>query len=176
MRCKNYFGYTIYENGDIYGKRIKHKLLKTYIGTTGYYTFKFCYGVGQIDRKVHRVIAELFIPNPENKPCINHKDANKLNNNIDNLEWYTHKENSVHAKSLGLFQSQKGSKSTLSIPVYQYDSLGVFINKYDSHREASRITGIREDVICRYSNKNKLIINKYKIVNGFIWLKQPIIR
>ena len=47
--------------------------------------------------KIHRLLGEYFIPNPENKPCINHKDGNKLNNSLNNLEWATISENTKHA-------------------------------------------------------------------------------
>ncbi len=68
----------------------------------GYYALRL---VGDDDRrglKVHRLVAKAFIPNPENKPCVNHKDGNKLNNNVDNLEWCTYSENTIHALKIGL--------------------------------------------------------------------------
>jgi hypothetical protein len=52
-------------------------------------------------KRVHRIVAELFIPNIDNKPLVNHKDCNKTNNHFENLEWVTHKENSVHANQNG---------------------------------------------------------------------------
>ena len=52
--------------------------------------------------QVHRLVAEAFIPNPENKPFINHIDNNGLNNHIENLEWCTHKENTKHSLKNGL--------------------------------------------------------------------------
>ena len=63
----------INKNGYVYAVLRKNKMSKTYL--------------------VHRLVAKVFIPNPENKICVNHIDCNRHNNNINNLEWYTHKEN-----------------------------------------------------------------------------------
>ena len=61
--------------------------------------------------KVHRLVAYSFITNPENKPCVNHKDGVKFNNLVSNLEWNTYRENSQHAHDTGLV-SRKGSKNS----------------------------------------------------------------
>lgn len=73
----------------------KGKILKQFKGN--YYSISINEN-GKIKRKfVHRLVASAFIPNPRNKPCINHKDGNKYNNNIENLEWCTIQENTKHA-------------------------------------------------------------------------------
>lgn len=84
-------GYRIKENGEIYSPA-KKRLLKKTLLKNGYYAI----GIKNKLFYLHRLLAQSFIPNPFNKKCINHKDGNKLNNNIDNLEWCTYKENNIH--------------------------------------------------------------------------------
>lgn len=57
--------------------------------------------------KIHRLVAETYLDNPNNKETVNHIDANKLNNCLENLEWMTFNENRSHAQKLGLFKSTK---------------------------------------------------------------------
>jgi hypothetical protein len=58
---------------------------------------------------VHLLVARTFIPNPKNKPQVNHKDGNKLNNNVSNLEWVTNAENVIHSRITGLNVTPKGA-------------------------------------------------------------------
>lgn len=63
---------------------------------------------------IHRLVANAFIINKENKPCINHIDGNKQNNKVDNLEWITYSENHKHAFKIGLKKSRKGEEMSNS--------------------------------------------------------------
>ncbi|MFV0535956.1 MAG: HNH endonuclease [Dysgonomonas sp.] len=101
---------------------------------------------------LHRLIAEAFIPNPENKPQINHINGNKSDNRIENLEWATQSENISHAYKNGYktapFLNCRAEKNHLSKAVTQYKN-GVKINDFGSIREASRITGVNSITISR---------------------------
>ena len=99
--------YIAYSDGRIFSL-IKNRFLKfSYSNTTEYLTVLLSNKKIKKQKLVHRVIAETFIPNPKNKPCVNHIDGNKLNNNIKNLEWVTYSENMQHAFKIGLCELTK---------------------------------------------------------------------
>ena len=79
---------------------------------------------------LHRIIAQLFVPNPENKPIVNHIDGNKENNCSDNLDWVTKSENTKHAHENGLIKKNMRE-------VNQYDKEGKFLTKFESIKSAS---------------------------------------
>ncbi|WP_462382269.1 NUMOD4 domain-containing protein [Pseudomonas sp. Marseille-QA0892] len=91
-----------------YERVIPERVLKTNIGRNGYKRTTLTYeGKPQL-WLVHRLIAMTFLPNPGGLPCVNHIDACKLNNRVENLEWVTHAENMAHAARLGLMPSMSG--------------------------------------------------------------------
>lgn len=110
--------------------------------------------------RLHRLVAEAFIPNPNNKLQINHKDGNKKNNNIENLEWCNQSENMKHAYNNGL-----ANNNNQKIKVLQYDLNNNFIRNYDSLLEASKQTNIG------ISSISLCINGKQKTTHNFIFKK-----
>lgn len=91
----------IWSDGTVYSYKVKRKL-NVHLNGSGYPYIRIKHNYVWHNLVIHRVLAKIFIPNPENKPCINHIDGVKTNNDLSNLEWVTHKENSKHAVELGL--------------------------------------------------------------------------
>lgn len=90
---KNFEGlYAVTEQGQVWSYK-RNRFLKPYKTSSGYYQVKLQKDGQTKSLRVHRLVAEAFIENTENKPYVNHKDENPLNNNVDNLEWVTAKEN-----------------------------------------------------------------------------------
>lgn len=83
------------ECGNVY--REDGRLRKAKPGYYGYITIAYIDAYGNHKCiQAHRLVALAFIPNPENKRCVNHIDGDRANNNVDNLEWVTHQENTIH--------------------------------------------------------------------------------
>lgn len=134
----------------------------------GYLQVRISTGSTFITRKVHRLVAQAFIPNPDNLPFVNHKDENPSNAHVDNLEWCTHEYNvnygtcqerrskilRGHAK---LGAAGRPMKTVLQVSGNSY--IGVF----ESCQEASRKTGINDRHI------GECCLFKRKSAGGFMW-------
>lgn len=124
--------------------------------------------------RVHKEVAKAFIPNPDNLPQINHKDLNKQNNKVDNLEWCSISYNVKHgikngANTMNGFNKYNKNKSHKKYGyIYQYDKAMKFIKKYYSPLEASKITGVCCRNILQCINHQEGRTH----AGGYIWLAE----
>ena len=101
--------YAVSEKGDIINVR-SGRTLRT-VMQNGYVRVQLSINGVRRNYPVHRLVARAFIPNPENKPYVNHKDGNKQNNCVENLEWVTAREDDNHARATGLKEQCKPIKA-----------------------------------------------------------------
>ena len=125
------------------------KILKTQVDSKGYHRIRVTIEQIKMTYKVHREVAKAFIDNPTNLPQVNHKDGNKDNNNVSNLEWVTNQENAHHAIKNGLWDSVvEGAKRVnesrkKAIIAYRVDGEVPCTKWFDSISEAEREFGSR---------------------------------
>lgn len=111
-KLKRYEGYCVTQDGMVWTHK-KEKYLNIYdVDKRGWLCVALMENGVNRNRRLHRLVAETFIPNPKNKPSINHVDCDKSNNNVENLEWVTNKENTAHAIKNGLFHNIKDWKKS----------------------------------------------------------------
>ena len=136
------------------------RVLKTSLNNNGYLRLFLCKNNKRKHLYLHRIIATAFIDNPDVKPCVNHIDENKLNNDLSNLEWCTVRENLIHGTRT------KRVAEKLSQKVIQLDLNDNILNVFKSMRQAERETGIDATSISACCN------GKRKSAGGYKWIKK----
>ena len=156
MKFNNFID--VSESGDIksHGKLINGEITKN-----GYRRVHVSHNGTQYKFLVHRLVATAFIPNPDNLPCVNHKDGNKLNNNVNNLEWSTYSENNKHAYNTGLRDKYATAKRTRKLTAKQVEEIRALYVKGKHCKYNSR--GLAK----KYEVSPRTIL---KIVNGQSYL------
>lgn len=142
-------------SGEIYkdygNNKFYHKAQWT---TCGYWYCGITYPEGQKQRRVHILVAEAYVPNPNNYPIVMHKDDNKQNKHYTNLEWGTISKNTKDAYKRGWAHNDSSWKDSQSIHVCSFDLNKNLLNKYGSIGEASRELGVTKTTILNQCNHN----------------------
>lgn len=155
-------------------KLFPEKILKPNKKKNGYLQVVLCQNREKKSFSVHRLVCLIFLENPYNFPCVNHKDENKQNNHVDNLEWCTVKQNNCYGTKIERFRKlRKGHKvseetkekisEAKKIPILQYTLDGIFVRVWDSALSASIELNINKSSISACCK------GKLKTSGGFIW-------
>lgn len=138
------------------------KLLKLLPSMDGYFQVALWKDSKAKFFRVHRLVAQAFISNPDNKPLINHINGIKTDNKAENLEWCTLLENKHHAITTGL-EKVIGHENHNAKAVAQYDKDGALIKTYQCMKYASEATNIR------YTNISQVCHGHRKTAGGYVW-------
>ena len=127
--------YQISKFGNVKSLNERKCILTPSINRKGYKRVNLWDGCKSYPKSVHRLVAIAFIPNPNNLPQVNHIDENKLNNNVDNLEWCDNDYNLIY----GTGRKRAGEKNSVSqcAAVLQFTKDGEFVNEYNSLKDAA---------------------------------------
>lgn len=164
MKIEGYENYEVTTTGEVINTKTGRVLKLT--NRHGYLFASLWKNNKQYNRAVHRLVAEAFIPNPDNLPQVNHKDENKTNNCVENLEWCTAEYNTNYGtRNERSAKTKTGVFNTkISKKVCQYTVNGQFIMEWDSLSEIQRQLHFNESLISRCCN------NKCKQAYGFKWM------
>lgn len=160
LTIKQNSNYEISNNGQVRNKNTK-RILKPAISNKGYYLVGLSNKCKMHTYTIHKLVMEHFNRCAFDGEVINHIDGNKLNNNINNLEYVTQKVNTIKAWEMGLcektrqalFNRKQKSNIRTSKRVVQFDMNGNIIGKFESIRQAERATGIPDSNIMRCCRK-----------------------
>lgn len=147
-----------YEISNFGNIRNETKLLKIVPNKQGYNIVVLCNGGIRKTINVHRLVAAAFVPNPENKPCVDHIDGDRANNHADNLRWVTAKENCNNP----ITKSRLHKKIGVYI-IAMYSACGDLIKTFLSVKDAQRETGLNDSNIIKCCKGIK------KTCGGYIW-------
>lgn len=168
MELKNfgYPGYLISDDGQLWSER-SQKFLKPSLTRYGYYKYTISINNQRKTFFAHRLVAIAFIPNPNNLPQVNHKDENKLNNHVDNLEWCDFSYNNNYGTHNNRMSQTKKEKGCTGKKVGMYDkNTNELLKIFISGSEAARYLGkAGPSGILRCCNHDR----NYKTAFGYKW-------
>lgn len=171
-QIKDYLNYYIDEYGNVYND-LSGNILKGSIGENGYKYYRLSKNNKKKMFYAHRLVAEYFLSNPNNLPIVNHKDGNKLNNNVNNLEWVSYSENSCH------WHQMNGKRVNSPIEYYVEDLpdeiwkqyKNYLVSSYGRIRHQTKNNLLKPSMACGYYKvrlSNNGLVKDY-LIHKLVW-------